>query len=90
MKIYVDFDRTLFDCDKFLSDLYALVSKYNISKELFKECQNQCIKEGFNPYNILNLVKENYSFDDNLYLEIDSLMKKTKDYLFLDSINLSF
>ena len=87
MKIYVDFDRTLFDCDKFLSDLYALVSKYNISKELFKECQNQCIKEGFNPYNILNLVKEKYSFDDNLYLEIDSLMKKTKDYLFLDSIN---
>ena len=46
MKIYVDFDRTLFDCDKFLEDLYALINKYNISKELFKECQNQCKKKG--------------------------------------------
>ena len=37
MKIYVDFDRTLFDCDSFLGDLYALVNKYNVTKEMFKE-----------------------------------------------------
>jgi hypothetical protein len=30
MKIYVDFDRTLFDCDSFLRDIYSLISKYNI------------------------------------------------------------
>ncbi len=29
--IYVDFDRTLFDCDRFLSDLYILINKYNIT-----------------------------------------------------------
>ena len=49
MKIYVDFDRTLFDCDKFLEDFYALVSKYEIPKELFKKSQNQLRRHGFNP-----------------------------------------
>ncbi len=86
MKVYVDFDRTLFDCENFLEDLYALINKYNIDKSLFKECQNQCIDEGFNPYNILNVVKEKYQFDEKLYQEIDNLIKKTNHYLFSDSI----
>ena len=86
MKIYVDFDRTLLDCDRFLEDLYSLIKKYNVSKDVFKECQNQCKKDGFNPYTILDLVKETESFDDNLYLEIDNLIKSTKDYLYQDTI----
>ena len=87
MKIYVDFDRTLFDCDKFLGDLYALVNKYGITKEMFKECQNQCKKNGFNPYTILSLVKEKYQFDDKLYNEIDNLMNSTSNYLYPDTIS---
>ena len=87
MKIYVDFDRTLFDCDSFLGDLYALVNKYNVTKEMFKESQSQCKKKGFNPYLILDLVKEKYSFDDKLYQEIDKLMNKTSKYLYPDSIS---
>lgn len=87
MKVYVDFDRTLFDCDRFLMDLYAIISKYNISKEVFKECQNQCKKKGFNPYNILNLVNQKYPIDENIYKEINSLMKKTNEYLYPDSIS---
>ena len=85
--IYVDFDRTLFDCDRFLSDLYTLINKYNITKDMFKECQNQCKKKGFNPYIILDLVKEKYSFDNNLITEIINLMKKTNEYLYSDSID---
>jgi FMN phosphatase YigB (HAD superfamily) len=87
MKIYVDFDRTLFDCDRFLGDLYALVNKYNVTKEMFKESQNQCMKQGFNPYIILDLVKEKYSFDEKLYHEIDNLMNKTSNYLYPDTIS---
>jgi len=86
MKIYVDFDRTLFDCDKFLGDLYALISQYNISKELFRECQNQCRKKGFNPHIILNNVKEKYDFDDELYQKIDMLIQNTSNYLYTDAI----
>ncbi len=33
MKVYVDFDRTLFDCDKFLEDFHTIISKYNIPKD---------------------------------------------------------
>lgn len=87
MKVYVDFDRTLFDCDRFLGDLYSLINKYNITKEIFKESQNQCRKTGFNPYDILKLVKEKYDFDDNLLIEIDLLMKKTSEYLYSDAID---
>ena len=87
MKIYVDFDRTLFDCDKFLGDLYTLINKYNIAKEIFKECQDQCKKVGFNPYIILDLVKEKCDFDDRLYQEIDLFMQDTSKYLYSDAIN---
>ncbi len=86
MKVYVDFDRTLFDCEKFLGDLYTLINKYGIDKSLFKECQNQCIKDGFNPYTILDLVKKEHQFDDKLYEDIDNLIKKTNEYLFSDAI----
>lgn len=87
MKIYVDFDRTLFDCDKFLEDLYSLINQYNIPKSLFKDCQNQCKKRGFNPHIILSLVKEKYDFDDNLIYEIDNLIRKTSEYLYEDAIS---
>ena len=86
MKVYVDFDRTLFDCDRFLGDLYTLINKYNITKEIFKDCQNQCKKTGFNPYLILNLVKEKYQFDEKLYFEIDELMKSSDKYLYSDAL----
>ena len=87
MKVYVDFDRTLFDCDKFLGDLYNLINKYNITKEEFKECQNQCKKKGFNPYIILDLVKEKNDFDDRLYDDIKRLMGNTKNYLYPDTVS---
>ncbi len=86
MKIYVDFDRTLFDCDKFLDDMYKIISKYNIDKSLFKECQNQCKRKGFNPHTILNLVKEKYDFNEELFHEINMLIGSTNNYLFPDAI----
>ena len=85
MKIYVDFDRTLFDCDRFLGDIYALMNKYNITKEMFVECQNQCIEKGFNPYLILDLVKEKYNFDNKLYQDLDLFMEDTSNYLYSDA-----
>ena len=86
MKVYVDFDRTLFDCDRFLGDLYALVNKYNITKDMFKECQNQSRKYGFNPYIILSLVKDKIIVDDKLYDDIKNLINKAKEYLYSDTI----
>ena len=85
MKIYIDFDRTLFDCDKFLDKIFTLIDKYKISKEVFKECQNQCKEKGFNPYHILDLVKEKVPFDDKIYYELDTLIRSTSEYLYQDA-----
>ena len=87
MKIYVDFDRTLFDCDKFLEDFYSIINKYNIPKSLFKECQSQTKKYGFNPSIILDKLSEKYDFDKNIYKDIDMLISNTSNYLFSDTIN---
>ncbi len=87
MKIYVDFDRTLFDCDRFLEDFYNLINKYNIPKNIFKDCQNQTKRHGFNPVIILNEVSKYCEFDKKIYQEIDLLISRTSDYLFLDTID---
>ena len=87
MNIYIDFDRTLFDCDCFLVDLYNIIQKYEIPKNVFKKCQNQCKKMGFNPYIILNEVSKSYAFNTSIYKEIDELLSKTNDYLYSDSIS---
>ena len=86
MKVYIDFDRTLFDCDRFLEDLYSLINKYMIPKTTFKECQGQCKKKGFNPHNILDLVKEKYDFDEKLYTEVSNLIRNSSSYLYQDTL----
>lgn len=87
MKIYLDFDRTLFDCDQFLGDLYQIIKKYNIPKKVFKDCQILCKKEGFNPHNILEKVDEISSFNHGIYQDINELLKNTSSYLYSDTIS---
>ena len=87
MRVYIDFDRTLFDCDSFLSDFYAIINKYQIPKDVFKSCQIQCKKEGFNPRLILDSVYEDYTFDMDIYHEVDDLLHRTNDYLYSDTIS---
>lgn len=86
MKIYIDFDRTIFDCEAFLRDLYAIIKKYQIPKDIFMKCQNQCKKQGFNPLIILKKVEQEYQFDANIYDEINDLLKKSNSYLYDDAI----
>ena len=86
MKVYIDFDRTLFNCDMFLEDFYTLINEYHITKEIFKNSQNQCFKDGFNPYVILHKVEEVFSFDKSLYTKVDNLLKSTYQYLYSDSL----
>ena len=86
MKVFVDFDRTLFDCDFFLSDFYKIISKYNISRDLFNECQNQCDENGFSLYLILNEVEKRMSVSQDIYKDVDGLLEDTSKYLYKDSI----
>ena len=86
MKVYIDFDRTLFDCDSFLVDLYSIIQKYKIPKKIFKDSQIQCKKIGFNPYIILKKVEKEFSFNHEIYNDIDKLLNNTSKYLYDDSI----
>lgn len=84
MKIYIDFDRTIFDCDKFIEDFYNLLEKYNISKNDFIKYQSQCMD--FNPYDILDLMSKDYDINKEVYNAIDNFIKKSSDYIFSDTI----
>lgn len=85
MKVYIDFDRTLFDCDQFLGELYEIIQRYDIPKRVFKDCQIQCKKEGFNPYLILKKVEDKSSFNRDIYQDIDKLLENTSNYLYDDT-----
>lgn len=86
MKVYIDFDRTLFDCENFLRDFYSIITNYEIPKNIFMRCQNQCKKRGFNPKIILEKVSKEYQFDTRIYDDINDLLKKSNNYLYSDSI----
>ena len=86
MTVYVDFDRTLFDCDRFLDDFYSLIMKYNINRNSFKECQNRSRRCGFNPYTILSDLEQKTNFDKSIYHDIDKLISNTSNYLYPDAI----
>ena len=86
MKIYIDFDRTLFNCNLFLNDLSNLLLKYNISNEMFNEYQIQCKDVGFNPYVIVREIEKDEMIDKHIYDEIKNLVHTTSKYLYSDVI----
>ncbi len=86
MKIYIDFDRTLFNCNLFLNDLSNLLLKYNISNEMFNEYQIQCKDVGFNPYVIVREIEKDKMIDKHIYDEIKNLVHTTSKYLYSDVI----
>lgn len=84
MIYYVDFDRTIFDTKSFLEELYKILEEYHIPKEVF--IKKSYDVEEFNPYKILNLLKDEYQFTSNLFLDIDRLIEKTKAFLYYDAL----
>ena len=86
MKIYIDFDRTLFDCESYLNDFYTIIKEYKIPKNVFIKYQNQCKRNGFNPDLILKGIFEEYKFDISIYEKINDLLNNSKKYLYNDAI----
>ena len=86
MKIYLDFDRTLFDTDRFLEDLNAISNKYHITDELFDKHYQLLKEEGFNYRNTLKSIEKEFSFDKEIYHEYDDFLKKAQEYVYSDVI----
>lgn len=84
MKIYVDFDKTLFDRDKFLEDFYCLIEKCGISRDKFNEYQNQF--KNFNPRGVLDLIDKEEGIDKHVYSKVEKLIGSSSKYLFSDTI----
>lgn len=84
MIYYVDFDRTLFDTKSFLDELYEILLEYNIPKEEFIEKSNEV--EEFDPFMILNLLKDKYSFSSSLFVDIERLIKKSMVFIYYDAL----
>ena len=84
MIYYVDFDRTLFDTKSFLDELYEILLEYNIPKEEFIKKSNEM--EEFNPFMILNLLKDKYSFSSSLFVDIERLIKKSMVFIYYDAL----
>lgn len=93
MKIYIDFDGTLFNTDKFYQDYLTILNKYNISsfeiekmkKELFKNKRfnlDILIDYIIGKYNIKNLKQEVETLYNNSYVfeDVIPFLEKYKNY----------
>lgn len=83
MTIYFDFDRTLFDTEKFIKDMEQIIIDENIELDLFYQCKKYCKGKGFNPFVILDNIP-NISKDNDIYRKIEELIQNTYQYVFDD------
>ena len=86
MTIYLDFDRTLFDTEKFIQDLEKLIIENNVDIKLFNDYKANYKKEGFNPEFILKEMEKDYSFNHDVYQKIDELLQLSYQYIYSDVV----
>ena len=93
MKIYIDFDGTLFNTDRFYQDYLVILNKHNISSfEIEKMKKELFTNRRFNldiltdyiigKYNIKNLKQEVESLYNNSYVfeDVIPFLEKYKNY----------
>lgn len=85
MKIYLDFDGTLFNTDKFYQDYLKLLKEYNIDEATINNIKPKLFKSSLFNLDILTnyLVKE-YNLDNNLLARVNNLYNSS--YVFKDVI----
>ncbi len=86
MKIYFDFDRTLFDTKAFQEEIYRILKDYNIPIDLFDKIKFENKEKGFNIFNILEELQKIHSFNMNLYNALNKLIENDNIYVF-DDVN---
>ena len=84
MKIYFDFDRTLFDTKTFLERIYSILKEYEIPLDLFDRIRLENKDDGFNLFGILEKVKEIHPFNTALYTDLERLIECDRMFLFAD------
>ena len=84
MKIYFDFDRTLFNTKVFYEDIYKKLEEYKISPQLFDKIRIESKNEGFNLFGILEKINKIKPFNNSLYVELEHIFECSSMYVFDD------
>ena len=82
MKIYIDFDGTLFNTDKYTKDFMNILNSYGIDKLLFDKINNMLCDNSklFNINVIVDYFISNYNIDYSLKDKIDNLLNDSYVY----------
>lgn len=85
MKIYLDFDGTLFNTDKFYQDYLNLFQKYGLDEDLINNIKLELFKTTkFNLDILTNYLVKKYNLDNNILLKVNNLYNSS--YVFKDVI----
>lgn len=88
MIYYIDFDNTLFDTERFYSDLLNIINKYNINEEdINMYYKNNCLNELFNPIKIINIIIKTNPLKKQIMNEIELFLYDLSKYLYNDTIS---
>ena len=69
MKIYLDFDGTLFNTDKFYQDYLNLFQEYGLDEDLINNIKLELFKTTkFNLDILTNYLVKEYNLDNNIYI----------------------
>ena len=82
MKIYIDFDGTLFNTDKYTKDFMSILNDYGIDKAFFDEVNHMVCGNNklFNINVIVDYFISKYNIDDSLKVKIDNLLNDSYVY----------
>ena len=87
MKIYIDFDRTLFNTDSFLKDFNNILEENDVDKWIFLKYKQELSEKGFNPFDILKKVEKESPFNKDVYNQIDKFLKNSSNYVYNDALS---
>ena len=76
MNIYIDFDGTLFDTNRFYNDFIEVCRSYNITKEEVTTLKND-FKSLFNLDDFALIIKDKYHLSDSFIVDINNLYSKS-------------
>lgn len=87
MKIYIDFDGTLFDTDKYTEDFMKVLSDHGINKKLVDEAKENLHSKNklFNIDFVVDYFIDNYNIDESLRYKISNLLDDS--YIYSDVID---
>ena len=86
MKLYIDFDGTLFNTHKYTKDFMSILNDYGIDKTLFDEAKDKLCGNNklFNINVVVDYFISNYNIDYSLKDKIDNLLNDS--YVYSDVI----